>query len=1233
VALPASLDSSLAWSAFKNGRAGPFYVASASFPSAFDTQQLLANQSLTVGNASTAEARAQSFTPSGSISLAGINLGVAKSGSPTDNVYVEIHADSSSLPSGTVLGTSDVIAGASVQTEAVGSIQTFTFSSPVSLSASTRYWFVLRRSGSVDASNYFLIRNYNGADAPYASHGLSTLNTGVWSAESTVNDLQFQLITAFYTGSALFGIFFDATNNMLEAWGSTNSGDSWTEIGSYGHPAATDAGSTYETYDVVQDGSILHVAYLNASEQVVVRQFDMSTGRWGAVTGGTPSAVDLTANVDVHVTGTAALMLARRSDGDYIVLRQGDADAIMGTSYRRVVYSRYEAGSWTNEVAVIPGADQSHFDLRAIAIDASDRTYFIFTNSVAGLSSSVLTSANSLSSNQTIDSTIQAGNYTAGHAAWVDDSTDRIVVPYIDSGGDTRLAYANVADTPTWSTTAITSTNDAEYTNSNAGSIAVNGTTIHVLWPDDSTQDLWTDSCVAGTWTFGTDTELLDAVTINGISANYLSGIGSGGVGYFYFDGSTVKYNGPAGVVGATGTVSAGSLSVNGQSIPATYNVTGSMSTGSLAVSGQSIAGTITVPATGTVSSGSHAVTGQSISSTTGVDGDVNAGSLAVSGQSITAQTGVDGDIDAGSLAVSGQSIPATIGDTGAITNGSMAISGQSISGTSDATGAMSTGSHVVAGQSISSDPAVSGAIASGSMVISGQGIASTTGVDGDVNAGSLAISGQSISATTGVVADIVAGVLAILGQSISGTISVTGDMTSGSFVISGQSISADPAVTGSIASGSLVISDQSITGTGGAGAGDTGSVSTGSHAISGQSISGIVSVDGVFVSGVLVISGQSIASTTGVTGIVNAGELLVAGQSLSASTGTTGVIVSVELTVSGQTISGIVEVTGVISSGSYVISGQSIDASAGTSATISSEEYEVQGQSIVSASAADSIILTGTLAVTGQSISGVISVAGIMTSGSLVVDDQDINGLVSVDSVIASGSHVVAGQSISSSYGITGNISSGTLTVEGNAIIGQDTGGEPVTGSVSSGSLVVSGQSISGVWGHESSVSTGTLEIGEQTISAETGVTGNINSSTIVISGQVLSGATGISAQINGGTLSIDDQTFLGGSGTGASIGTGQFVVEGGSIEAYGDVVGVIDAGILSIIDQLINAIDGSIAPAYILYAVARALHFLAVDRDLSIQSVERVIDTVAAERDLTIQANDRVLTLAGVP
>lgn len=170
-------------------------------PSAVPNNPLLAGDgnATLYGSGGLSEEFAQSFTTSGAITVTGVLLGVGKVGSPTDNLVAQIYTNSSGVPSGTTVGTSDAIAGADLTT----STQWLRFDVAASLSASTKYWVVLTRSGSRDTDNYFTIR-FDATDV-VSGEAKATRSSGTWTADGLGFDFGFAVLTATEDAGSTIG--------------------------------------------------------------------------------------------------------------------------------------------------------------------------------------------------------------------------------------------------------------------------------------------------------------------------------------------------------------------------------------------------------------------------------------------------------------------------------------------------------------------------------------------------------------------------------------------------------------------------------------------------------------------------------------------------------------------------------------------------------------------------------------------------------------------------------------------------------------------------------------------------------------------------------------------------------------------------------------------------------------------------------------------------------------------
>lgn len=107
--------------------------------------------------------QAQSFIAIGT-SLVGLQVGVSRQGNPTDNVIVEIQTDVGGQPSGVVLGSGSTPAAPIPTGHGFRNLQVN--SGP--LTPGQTYWFVLRRSGTNDPSNYIWVCVDNFDEDQYA---------------------------------------------------------------------------------------------------------------------------------------------------------------------------------------------------------------------------------------------------------------------------------------------------------------------------------------------------------------------------------------------------------------------------------------------------------------------------------------------------------------------------------------------------------------------------------------------------------------------------------------------------------------------------------------------------------------------------------------------------------------------------------------------------------------------------------------------------------------------------------------------------------------------------------------------------------------------------------------------------------------------------------------------------------------------------------------------------------
>lgn len=142
-----------------------------------------------MGDAAGRQKVAQGITipPGDDWKIRSVQAYLKKVGSPADNVTLEVCADSSGSP-GSVLATVSV--AASTLSTSMGWI-TFSLASSLAITPGTAYWLVLRRSGAVDASNYYRW----GVDpaAGYSGGSGKSFDGAIWTAIAPASDAGFKL--------------------------------------------------------------------------------------------------------------------------------------------------------------------------------------------------------------------------------------------------------------------------------------------------------------------------------------------------------------------------------------------------------------------------------------------------------------------------------------------------------------------------------------------------------------------------------------------------------------------------------------------------------------------------------------------------------------------------------------------------------------------------------------------------------------------------------------------------------------------------------------------------------------------------------------------------------------------------------------------------------------------------------------------------------------------------------
>jgi hypothetical protein len=498
-------------------------------------QNLASSANVNFGNAAATTAYAQSFTPGANMDVNEIRVTALKTGTPTDNVTLNIYSDTgANLPNASIQAADNVYNGAAIS----GTISwlSFQFATPVSLTSGTKYWFVVARSGANDAANFYSVANNTGS--VYAGGGRSILNTGVWSAESGTTDLVFQILTE--TPSALYSIVQDTSGLKLRAYKSTDDGGTWTEQDSADAPAVTNANYPYDACDT-RSGPYIVTARMTATNTMNARVFDMSTDSWSTSEFGTtpPTAVSNERSIRINCDNT----FVTNAPGSVYVGVTDTTDDADTRGYRAAT----AAGAWGSAQVL---ASETTTEASLVTAGVCDKSpigfnyYFTYKANLDDLNFRSWTGATTLGT--AIDVSTAAADIETEHASAVyqiyqnASNVDTIIAAFIDAGGTVQERILNLevtsasvtmaADTAvdTATTTAGRQLSTASYSGTRYIAVNVSGTGISYY-----------TSTTAGTWSSAT-------AHLSGLTACTLSQILSiegVGLAVAYTDNGTAKFD------------------------------------------------------------------------------------------------------------------------------------------------------------------------------------------------------------------------------------------------------------------------------------------------------------------------------------------------------------------------------------------------------------------------------------------------------------------------------------------------------------------------------------------------------------------------------------------------------------------------------------------------------------------------------------------------------------------
>src|SRR3990172_7562625 len=337
---------------------------------------------------------------------------------------------------------------------------------------------------------------------------------------------------------AYYVILLDSSDtSLIEAWKATDPTSSFSEQNGANKPNLT---NLVRSLWVCQVSDVLHIAAQEASTgRVSYRSFDMASDFWSL-------EPNETVETPAQAPDAMSVSIGIRSDGDVIILYNGDTDAVKGNPYQRVDYARKEGSTWTTGVAV-DNAGSVNWYGSVVVLGSSDRMHFFFSSYTANDAyQRCLTSANALETfPSSFDTDISATKHAYVNGVhWTSGGNEKVRCLYKDGDDTGAVAKLTSADAPTVTVTANAVDAVAAGNNPICG-MALQTNVQHIMLARSSDADLYRDYTGADddTWANADDVMVLEVVTINAISVNvYLRGSATE-LAYVYDDNGTIKYN------------------------------------------------------------------------------------------------------------------------------------------------------------------------------------------------------------------------------------------------------------------------------------------------------------------------------------------------------------------------------------------------------------------------------------------------------------------------------------------------------------------------------------------------------------------------------------------------------------------------------------------------------------------------------------------------------------------
>ncbi len=347
------------------------------------------------------------------------------------------------------------------------------------------------------------------------------------------------------SGGNFYMVFADSTSgDNLDIFKATDPTSSWSQQATLDvNPGTTDIIHVA----VHQEGDNLHIiTIVDNAGGLRYHVFSMSSDSF------TISNEDPSATVDNDAEDMMG-DISVRSDGDVIILYSGDEDNDMGAK-NRIDYGRREGGSWGGNVDIaVDSGGEFHFHGPGMIRGENDLMHFTWEDLTDNdlEHRSLTASDNSLSTTELVNDVATWGlinqQVTLRPMYYDAAGVERITTGWKGSELGDPVSSAIIEDDGTPDTPEDAGDFDVDIHNTlqvilATYAVETGADTIHLVYVRDGEGDLYYSSNTNdGGWS--TDVELLDAVTINAISANVYTRGPYTVLAVVYDNGGTITYN------------------------------------------------------------------------------------------------------------------------------------------------------------------------------------------------------------------------------------------------------------------------------------------------------------------------------------------------------------------------------------------------------------------------------------------------------------------------------------------------------------------------------------------------------------------------------------------------------------------------------------------------------------------------------------------------------------------